>query len=182
MKINSTSELIVSKLSHYCQCAISAAYITAAQLSCDPQQRTHVIYRARLSSTSDVSIGNFTNFLREWVTTGSASVTLEYVQLNLDATCVVTIDSFDDPICPSAPTTLSQTPTIPAVVKAEISTTNTIIAVAVSVAVGVIVVVACIIAVIFYQNHFSGGKKRLVIAASEANMLDIVAMADELVE
>ena len=165
MKINSTSEQIASKLSRYCQCAISAAYITAAQLSCDPQQRTHVIYRARLSSTSDVSIGDLTNFLQEWVTGGSAAVTLEYVQLNLDAACVVTIDSFDDPICPSAPTTLSQTPTIPSVVKAEISSTNIIIAVVVSVAVGVIVIVACIIAVMLYQNNFSGKKKRLVIAS-----------------
>ena len=105
-KIQSTSQQIASRLSRVCdQCMIDSTYITAAAFSCDPQETTHVIYRARLSSTRDVSSTDMITLLQEWVSSGNALVTLDHIQLNLDPTCSVMIVSLSDPICPVPVTT-----------------------------------------------------------------------------
>ena len=83
---------------------VNAAYITAAHLSCDNQE---IIYRARLSSTPVTTDTDLVDFLQEWVSSGSASVIVEQITLELDAMCPVKISSFNDPICPG-PTTVKE--------------------------------------------------------------------------
>ena len=107
-KIASISQQIAQRVRRDCQCALTTDYITAERLTCDDQETTHVIYRARISSAPDVANTDLINNLQLWVTSGGASVTLESIQLNLDPSCAVLISSFDDPICP-APTE----PTLP---------------------------------------------------------------------
>lgn len=156
-KIESTSQQVASKLNRDCQCMLSAAYITAAQLSCDPKATTHVIYRARLSSTPDTSSTDLVRLLQEWVTSGRASVTLEFVQLTLEPSCIVRIESLSDPICP-APTTTSEVPGTSTVVAVE-STSNLtvyIIATLAVVAFAMILIVVVICAFMIYQRRFSG--------------------------
>ena len=104
-KIQSTSEQIVSKLKRDCQCMLDATYITAARLSCDSKDTSKIIYRARLSSTPDANNTELSGILKGWVTSGTASVTLEHIQLNLDSSCALIINTLDDPICPIISTT-----------------------------------------------------------------------------
>lgn len=134
---------------------IDATYITAAQLSCDPQGTTHVIYRARLSSIPRGSSTDLISLLQEWVTTGTASVTLEYIQLNLDPACSVAIDSFNDPFCPTSAITLEQ-PNTPTVAVVESSTLVYIIAaLAALLAVVILIVVVCTCAYFIYRSKLS---------------------------
>ena len=100
-----------------CQCSITAAYVTAPQLSCDPNETGDVIFRARLSRTTNVSITSFNDILQEWVTSGTASVVVEALSFDVDATCEVVIQSFDDPICPASVVT----PEIPATITVRLS-------------------------------------------------------------
>lgn len=121
---------------------IDAAYITSAQLSCDPQETKHVIFRARLSRTPDVSNTQFVAILQEWVTSGSASVTLEHIRLDLDASCNVIINSLNDQICPVPANTpeLFNTPTVFA---EESGSDSTIIIAILAVVLVVLLVFAC---------------------------------------
>ena len=111
-KIQTISEQVASKLSRDCQCSISADYVTDGQLSCDPQVTTDVIFRARLSSTSQVSDADLIVILKEWVTSGGAFVVLEYVQSAVEANCDVLLQSFNDPICPASVVTTDMSTTI----------------------------------------------------------------------
>ena len=99
------TQQITSRINRDCQCMLNAAYITEFRFSCDPQEGGHVIYRAQLSSTPSVSSTDLIRLLQEWVTSGSASVTLDFIQLYMDPTCSVMINLLDDPICPAAATT-----------------------------------------------------------------------------
>ncbi len=153
-KIQSISQQIVSKLNRDCQCVIDAAYITAAQLSCDPQGTTHVIYRARLSSIPRVSSTDLISLLEEWVTSGSASVTLEFIQLSLDPACGVMITSFSDPLCPAVTLEQPNTPTV-TVVESSTTTVYIIAGLAAVILAGVILIVVCACAVLIYRSKFS---------------------------
>lgn len=155
-KLQMMSQHIALKLNGDCQCMISAAYITAAQLSCDPQETTSVIYRARLSSTPAVSNRALINLLQDWVDSGSASVTLEFIALNLDATCSVAISSLNDPICP-APSTVTEQHTSPTGDTGQSSQTITII-VTVTLAV-ILAVVVSICGFYLYSSKFWRSRK-----------------------
>lgn len=149
-KIQSTSQQIALKIKRDCQCTIDAAYITSGRLACDPQETTHVIYRARLSSTPDVSNTGLISFVQQWISGGSASVTLEHVQLNADASCTVVIDSFDDPICP-APAVISEPPNLPT---ANINNLYIIVTLAV-VIFAIVLIAAVVCGIVIYQRKFS---------------------------
>lgn len=162
-KVQSVSQQIASKLNQDCRCEITTAYITAAQLSCDPQEVTHVIYRARLSSTPDVNSDNLANVLQQWISGGSASIVVDLVQLNLYPTCTVVIESYSDPVC-YIPTLTTESPDVSDI--GEImnnntgnnSTTNALIAVVIT---AVILIAVIIMAFVIYQRIISSGKYNL---------------------
>ena len=110
-KIQTISEQVASRLNQDCHCSISADYVTDVQLSCDEAVSTDVIFRARLSSTSEVSNMDLIIILREWVKSGAAFIVAENARLVVDANCEVLLLSFNDPVCPVS------------VVTTEISTT-----------------------------------------------------------
>lgn len=146
-------------MSRDCQCALDATYISSGRLTCDSQQTMHVIYRARLSGTPEVSNAELAALLEEWVASGGASVTLEHIQLNIDPLCTVMIDSFDSPICPGPTTEPSNPPTATTAPKEPLGDTSTNLILIITLAmvcfvVILIVVVVCGIAI--YQRKFSG--------------------------
>ena len=165
-KIQSNSQQIASRLSRVCdQCMIDSSYITAAAFSCDPQETSHVIYRARLSSTRDVSSADMIALLQEWVSSGSALVTLDHIQLNLDPTCSVMIVSLSDPICPVPVTTPGTSDTETATIGVEESSsvdimTYLIVAVLAVLVALVVVFVAGII--IFMRRRSSSRYNKLL--------------------
>ena len=73
-----------------------------AQFFCDSKATTDVIFRARLSSTSQVSDTDLILILREWVVSGTAFVVVNNAQLHVDANCEVLLQSYTDPICPAS--------------------------------------------------------------------------------
>ena len=139
-----------------CQCAFDAAYITSALLTCDPQGTPHAIFRARLSSFARVNSEDLILLLEDWVSTGSASIVLEFIQLNLDPACSVMIDSFDDPVCISPAVTLDQ-PNTPTVGVVESSTTMlyTITGLGAALGVGVILAIACVVVCLVYCKRIN---------------------------
>jgi hypothetical protein len=162
-KIRSISEQVALKLNSDCQCRINSAYITATQFACDPQENAHVVYKARLSRTPDVSIEDLILLLQDWVTSGSASVTIDHIQLNVEASCSVMINSLDDPICP-LPVTTSGLPSTPAVSAEESGGINLsvyIIATLSVVVFAVILIVVVICAFFILQNRKSSKKYNL---------------------
>ena len=153
-KIQSTSEQIVSHLKHECQCVLDATYITAAQFSCDPQETSNIIYRARLSSTLDTSNTEFSSILENWVTSGAASVTVEHIQLDIRLSCAVIISTLNDPICPvSSSTEIPNTPTIDAM--KETSTYNLYIYIGAGLGFIVVMFIAVTCAFVIYHRRFA---------------------------
>lgn len=151
-KIQTISEQISSRLNRDCQCSFSAAYVTAAQLSCDPQENTDVIFRARLSSTSEVSSADFIILLQEWVTSGRAAIAVEHIQLDVDPMCDVLLQSFSDSICSSIIVT-SEVPTTPVVDTEKSSSTLSIVGPIVGAIVGGVILILVVIFAIQIFNH-----------------------------
>lgn len=150
-KIQTISEQIASIINHDCHCQISAAYITAAKFSCDPQETTDVIFRAKLSSTPKIRATNMTSLVHKWIISRSASLTIEHVDLVVDPTCNVLINSFSDPICLPAPVVTFSTPTVTA---EDISATSNIIGALIgTVLVAVIVITVVICALHIFKNR-----------------------------
>lgn len=154
-KIQSTSEQITSKLKHECQCMLDATYITAAQLSCDPEETSHIIFRARLSSTPDASNAELSSILENWVTSGAASVTLEHIQLNLDPSCAVVINALNDPICPVPITTEPPNTNQPSISAAREISSNLYIYIGSVVGFAVVVFIVVICAFVIYHRRFA---------------------------
>lgn len=98
-KANTAALEMTSKLVKECQCALSISYFTEGYFSCDSKEISHVIYRAKLSSTVDTSSSKFIELLQGWVSSGTSSLTLDHLQLYLDPSCEVEINSFSDPLC-----------------------------------------------------------------------------------
>ena len=145
-KIQSTSQQIALQLRRDCQCTIDTPYITAAQLSCDPLATGHVIYRARLSSTRDADDAALVQLLQDWVTSGTASITLEHIRLGVDASCGVVISSFQDPVCPLPVTTSDSTPTD---ISVENMSSMTLTVALIAAVLAVILIVAIVIIAVF---------------------------------
>lgn len=158
-KDNSAGLEIASKLMRDCQCTLNTAYFTEGYFSCDSKEKSHAIYRAKLSSTVSVTSSRLIELLQEWVSSGTASLTLDNIQLYLDPSCKVEIDSFSDPLCSfEVPTTetsdeKSLTEQKTQTTSNNITTYIIIILVVVAVAMVMIVVVICAL-FIFQRIHF----------------------------
>ena len=158
-KIQIISEQVASRLNQDCQCSLSAAYVTAAQLSCDPQEERDVIFRARISSTSEVSSTDFIIILQEWIRSGRALVAVEHVQLNVDAMCEVLLQSFSDPICSSSIVTSETPTTVPGVdIEKSSSTLSIVVPIVGAIAGGVVLILVVIIAIQIF-NHCQRSRK-----------------------
>ena len=151
-KVQTISETVASKLSEDCQCSISAAYISAAQFLCDPKESKDIIFRAQLSSTSAVSNLDLVIILQEWVASGRASVTMNYIQFNFDVACKVLLQSFSDPICPSSVVTSETPTTVKDVVPQGSSAVNIVWPIVGAIVGGVVLILVVIIAIQIFNQ------------------------------
>jgi len=138
-----------------CQCTFSSYYITEGFFSCDSKEITHVIYRAKISSTSTTNSEKFIGLLQNWVNSGTASLALDQLQLYLEPSCPVQIGSFSDPLCSFEPPTTEESTKETEDIKVSSSSgsINTyIIIILVVVAVAMILLVAIIIAFFLYNK------------------------------
>ncbi len=157
-KVRFISGEVASELRRRCQCPVSAAYITAAQLSCDPQVSNDVIFRATLSSTTAVSNTDFISILQEWVTSKTAKVAVGAVSLNIDAMCQVLLQSFSDPICLSSSSLESTTPG-PKVDESSSSTINIVAPIVGAIAGAVVLILIVIIAIQICNRRHNKGRR-----------------------
>lgn len=161
-KIQSISQQIVSKLNQDCQCGITTAYITAAQLSCDPKEIAHAIYRAQLSSTQNINSTDLASALQQWISSGSASITVDHVQLNLEMSCNAVIDSFSDPVCSAPVPTTERAPVISSAGQVTNGSSSGVTTALISVIIiAVILISVVILAFVIYQRVTSSGKYNL---------------------
>ena len=140
-----------------CHCTFTSQYITEGFFSCDSKEITHVIYRAKISSTSYTDSETLIGFIQSRVSSGTASLTLDQLQLYLDPSCVVLINSFSDPLCSFEPPTIKGTERI----QAAGSINTYIIIILVVVALAMILLVAIIIAFFLYNKINQGSVKHL---------------------
>ena len=159
-KVQSISEQVAKKLDQDCQCSISPAYLTAAQLSCDPKEKSDIIFRARLSSTQIVSDADLINILRAWVTSGKGSATLDFIQYSFDSNCEVLIQTFSDPICPASVVPSETSTTDIAKSKESSSTVNIIWPIVGAIVGGVVLILVVIIAIQIFNQCRKSRKYR----------------------
>ena len=96
----------MEKLRSDCQCTFDNNHITNALLQC-AEDNTVVIFRATLYSTFQHSYAELTNYLREWVASGTAGITFSNIRLAVESDCEVEIQSLDDPLCSGSIATTS---------------------------------------------------------------------------
>ena len=156
-KIQTITDQTASIINRDCHCQINAAYITEAKFSCDPQETTDVTFRAKLSSTPKISDASMIKLLHNWIISGSASLTIEHVNLDIDSACNVLIGSFSDPICSPAPVVTFTTPADSVNVE-ESSTTSADI---IGPLIGTVLVAVVIILVVICALHIFKNRKQL---------------------
>lgn len=59
-----------------------------------------VTYRASINGNSSTSSSEILRYLEEWISSGTASILVQGLRLDLDSSCLpIVIDSFSDPEC-----------------------------------------------------------------------------------
>ena len=157
-----------------CLCQISAVYITSAKFSCDSQETKDVVFRAQLSSTPSVNDKSLINFLLNWVTSGTATLTIQHVDLNIDSACDVHIDSFSAPICSKPPSAQFTTQAVN-VASGEINAVSNIIGALVGtilVAIVIVLVVICALHIFKHRRQLIKYIPRLVLYAATSTAPD----------
>ena len=87
---------VVSDIAEHCGCPLSSANVFDDIISCD--NTGHVIYRAEVTTSTQLDIEEIRSVLDEWFTQTS-SLTVDGNVLQVDRSCPLILTSFDDPIC-----------------------------------------------------------------------------------
>ena len=116
-----------------------------------------VIFRAKLSSTPQVSDTSLISFLLNWIRSGTASLTIQHVDLDIDSACDVHIDSFSAPICSKPPPGTFTTQTV-SIASGEIGAVSNII----GALIGTILVAIVIVIVVICALHIFKHRRQLI--------------------
>jgi hypothetical protein len=92
------------------------------------------------------------NLLLNWITSGTASLTIQHVDLDIDSACDVHIDSFSAPVCSKAPPTTVTTQAV-SVASGEISAVSNIIGALVGTILIAIVIILVVICALHIFKH-----------------------------
>ena len=117
------------------------------------------MFRARLSSTSEVGGADLIALLGEWVRSGMAFVVVEFAQSEVDANCEYLLQSFSDPLCPASVVTTDISTTIGSDVAQTGSTLNGIIWPIIGAIVGAVVLILVVIIAIQIYNQCRKSRK-----------------------
>ena len=105
------------------------------------------------------------SLLLNWITSGTASLTIQHVDLDIDLACDVLIDSFSAPVCSKAPPTTFTTQAV-SVASGEISAVSNIIGALVGtilVAIVIILVMICALHIVKHRGQLIKPSRRLVL-------------------
>lgn len=108
---------------------------------------------------------NMISFLLNWITSGTASLTIQHVDLDIDSTCDVHIDSFRAPVCSKPPSATFTTQAV-SIASGEINAASNIIGALVGtilVAIVIVLVVICALHIFKYRRQLIKFIPRLVL-------------------
>ena len=138
MKLSDITNAVVQNINQHCQCGLSAACISDSVLLCFLNSEQQVTFRARMCGTDQASSLQLLDYLRTFVLQPDFTIAVQGVSLDVDSSCSVTINAFNDTGCPL--------PTIP-------PSDNTAAIIGGVVAVVVVMAVVIIVFAVLVANH-----------------------------
>ncbi len=139
-KLEDIRNQLQDKADVLCSCGLTRQHITLEEFRCFSSS-DEVTYRARLRGTASATSTEILGYLEDWITSGTASVVVQRVRLDIDSSCSpFVINSFADPECTSGETSSE---------KADNSSVTAVIggvfALLLIIAIIVIVIVVCLV-------------------------------------
>ena len=129
---------IVINVEERCQCGFTQSNITSDGFRCFPGSTDAVTYRGEICLTDTANVFDLITHIEEWTAEG-VSILVQQVFIEVDSSCRVVIESFNENEClPRSTITTSESPRI---------ASNAIIGGAVSAVVLVLILIICIVAI-----------------------------------
>ena len=129
---------IVINVEERCQCGFTQSNITSDGFRCFPGSTDAVTYRGEIRLTDTANVFDLITHIEEWTAEG-VSILVQRVFIEVDSSCRVVIESFNENEClPRSTITTSESPRI---------ASNAIIGGAVSAVVLVLILIICIVAI-----------------------------------
>ena len=129
---------IVINVKERCQCGFTRSNITSDGFRCFPGSSDAVTYRGEIHETGTTNVFDLITHIEEWTAEG-VSILVQRVFIEVDSSCRVVIESFNENEClPRSTITTSESPRI---------ASNAIIGGAVSAVVIVLILIICIVAI-----------------------------------
>ena len=125
---------IVINIEERCQCGFTQSTITSDGFRCFPGSTDAVTYRGEIHETDTANVFDLMTHIEEWTAEG-VSILVQRVFIEVDSSCRVVIESFNENECLPRTITTSESPRI------------AIIGGAVSAVVLVLILIICIVAI-----------------------------------
>ncbi len=140
-KLEDIRNQLQDKADGLCSCGLTPQHITLEEFRCFSSS-DKVTYRARLRGTASATSTEILGYLEDWIASGTASVVVQRVRLDIDSSCSpVVINTFDAPECTGGETSSSD--------KADNSSVTAVIGgvftLLLIIAITVIVIVVCLV-------------------------------------
>ena len=117
----------------------SSDTIDMQSFSCYEESPTHITYRARLESTSEIDSGTLISMIEEWVS-GGTSLIVTGIRMTVDSDCSVAISSPDEPECSPSPITTENATNISSFVAGLV-----VIVIVIIVATAALILIVCVL-------------------------------------
>ena len=104
-KLREITNAVVQSINQLCQCGLSADCISDSAFQCFPNSEQHVTFRARMCGTALASSSELLDDLGTFVSRTESTIAVQGVSLDVDSSCSVAINTFNDTGCP--PPTIS---------------------------------------------------------------------------
>ena len=98
-KLRNITNAVVRNINQLCQCGLSSDCITESTFQCFQNSEQQVTFRARLHGTTPPSISELLGHLRTFVSQTGSTIAVQGVSLDVDSSCPVAINTFNDPGC-----------------------------------------------------------------------------------
>ena len=138
-KLEDVKSALLEQLKLSCAECSSDIIIDTQSFSCYEESPTHITYRARLESTSEIDSGTLISAIEEWVR-GGTSLIVTGIRMTVDSDCSVAISSPDDPECSPSPITTESATNISSFVAGVV-----VIVIVIIVATAALILIMCVL-------------------------------------
>ena len=101
---------IASGVNQHCpSCELEQTNITNGEFQCFPGSPNQVTFRAKVHDRAQATAREVITYIEQWITSSDmVTLPVHHARLKINDTCVVLLDSLDDPECPENLTSPSQ--------------------------------------------------------------------------